>query len=124
MAKRLVIGLVENIEFQNGKVYKAKIDTGADSSSVDRNVLAQLGENERGSHKFIKSSLGKAKRQTVYLDVVFHGMKLKERFSIADRSHLKYKVLVGKTLLRKKKLLIDPCLSSVSANLEAEVEEI
>ncbi|MCA9386701.1 hypothetical protein KC669_01560 [Candidatus Dojkabacteria bacterium] len=42
-----VIGIYENIEVQgiNGEIYKgkAKIDTGADSTSIDRNIAIKLG---------------------------------------------------------------------------------
>ena len=114
MASRLTIGLVEDITFSNNRTYKAKIDTGADSCSVDSKLLSKIGEGEEGSYKLIKSSLGEAKRPTVYLQVSFHGTIIRERFSVADRGHLRYKVLIGKTLLKKKKVLIDPCLKSSS----------
>ena len=37
--KRIIIGLIESITLENGVTYKAKIDTGADSSSIDSNLL-------------------------------------------------------------------------------------
>lgn len=106
--KRIVIGLIENITLENGVKYRAKIDTGADSSSIDVNLLAKLGDKKIFSHKIIKSALGKTKRPTVKLDVEFQGIKFTEKFSVADRSNLRYKLLIGKDILKKEGFIIDP----------------
>jgi hypothetical protein len=106
--KRPTIGLIESIVLENGVKYKAKIDTGADSSSIDKNLLEKLGEKKILDHKVVRSALGKTKRPTVRLDVEFHGKRFSEKFSVADRSNLKYKILVGKDILKKEGFLIDP----------------
>ena len=106
--KRIVIGLIENITLENGVTYKAKIDTGADSSSIDQNLLEKLGEKKILAHKIVKSALGRTKRPTVRLEVEFQGKIFSEKFSVADRSHLRYKVLIGKDILKKEGFLIDP----------------
>jgi hypothetical protein len=106
--KRIIIGLIESITLENGVTYKAKIDTGADSSSIDQNLLEKLGDKKVLSHKVIKSALGRTKRPTVRLAVEFQGKKFSEKFSVSDRSHLRYKILVGKDILKKEGFLIDP----------------
>ncbi len=106
--KRITIGLIEDITLENGTTYKAKIDTGADSSSIDEAILEKLGKKEFSKHKIVKSALGKHKRATVILDVEFKGKMFRERFSISDRTHLKYKILIGKDILKKEGFLIDP----------------
>lgn len=106
--KGLVIGLIENVTLENGKSYKAKIDTGADSSSIDTDLAKSLGEKKIASHKIIRSALGKHRRPTVYLDVEFQGKLFREKFTISDRSNLKYKILIGQDILKKEGFIIDP----------------
>ena len=60
------------------------------------------------SHKIVRSALGKHKRPTMFLDVVFKGEHFKQKFTISDRSNLKYKVLIGKDILQKGNFIINP----------------
>ncbi|NCC70999.1 hypothetical protein EOM09_05435 [bacterium] len=110
MEERLVIGLVEKVLLENGKEYYAKVDTGADSSSIDKNLVDKLGEKEIISHKMIRSALGRHRRAAILLEIEFKGKKFLEKFTISDRSNLKFKILVGKDILQKEKFLIDPCI--------------
>jgi len=110
--KRIIIGLIENITLENGVTYKAKIDTGADSSSIDKNLLQKLGEKKIDSHRIVKSALGRTKRPTVKLEVLFQEKKFSEKFSVADRSNLRYKILIGQDILKKEGFLIDPIKNS------------
>jgi len=110
--KRIIIGLIETITLENGVSYKAKIDTGADSSSIDSVLLEKLGKKKIESHKVVKSALGRLKRPTVKLEVIFQSKHFSEKFSVADRSNLKYKILIGKDILKKEGFLIDPTLKS------------
>lgn len=107
--ERLVIGLIESITLENNKTYKAKVDTGADSSSIDKKLAESLGVKDIVSHKIVRSALGRHKRPTICIEVEFQGKKFKEKFTISDRSNLKFKVLVGKDILKKEGFLIDPC---------------
>lgn len=108
MKKRMIIGLVETITLEDGKKYKAKIDTGADSSSIDESVVFKLGPKEIVSHKIIRSALGKSRRPVVMLDIEFQGKKFREKITISDRRNLKYKILIGQDILKKEGFLIDP----------------
>jgi len=107
MENRLMIGLEETIVLENGKRYKAKIDTGADSSSIDKELAKSLGNKEIVSHKFVRSALGRHKRPMVNLKVQFQGIEFNENFSISDRSNLRFKILIGKDILQKERFLID-----------------
>ncbi len=106
--KNRIIGLVETIVLENNKEFKAKIDTGADSSSIDSNLLKNLSEKKVESYKTVKSALGKSQRPTIRLEFNFHGVSFSERFTISDRSNLRYKILIGKDILRKGNFLINP----------------
>ena len=106
--ERLIIGLEESIVLENGIKHKAKIDTGADSSSIDKSLIENLDNFEIISHKFIRSALGRHKRPIIKLKVIFQGIEFIENFTISDRSNLRYKVLIGKDILKKEGFLIDP----------------
>jgi hypothetical protein len=77
----------------------AKIDTGADFSSLDVVIAEKLGlldqENVIGIQT-IRNSVGSRKRQTVGISFIVGGKKMKTQVTIADRSKLKYKMLIGK----------------------------
>ena len=108
LKKRKIIGIIEEIFLENKKSYKSKIDTGADYNSIDSDLLAKLGEKQITGYKLIKSALGKQKRAFVDLEITLAGETFTTPFSIADRSTLKYKILIGKNLMKEKKYLIDP----------------
>lgn len=106
--KRTTIGLIEPVTLEDSKEYKAKIDTGADSSSIDEALVKTLGDKKIIDHKKVRSALGKSIRPTIMLEIEFCGQKIKQKFSVSDRSQLKYKVLIGKDILKKGDFLIDP----------------
>lgn len=109
--KRVVIGLEEKVTLENGKAYRAKIDTGAESSSIDKLLLKRLEDKKKvEAYKVVKSALGKHRRPMVTLEVEFLGNKYKTKFTIADRTDLRFKILIGKDILKKSNVMIDPKL--------------
>ncbi len=104
---RKTIGVVEEVELVDDKgekvKCKAKIDTGADSSSIDRKLAEELGLLKRSNvlyENYFRSALGRRKRLVVQGTFYLAGRKIKSLFSITDRSRLKYKVLIGKRDLK------------------------
>src|SRR3989339_405317 len=89
----------------NGKtmVVRAKIDTGADSSSIDRELAEQLGLLDSDNFlydEYFRNALGRKKREVVGVKFVMVGRKVATRVSIADRSRLRTKFLVGRRDLK------------------------
>ena len=77
----------------------AKIDTGAWRSSIDREYALSLGLLSRDNilwTKVFKSSLGKEERPVINLKFYLAGRLVKTIASIADRSGLKVKLIVGR----------------------------
>ena len=105
---RLIIGFVENVILENGKKCRAKIDTGADSSSIDKSLVEDAENRKVVSYKIIRSALGRHRRPTMMIRLHMQGIEFYEKFSVVDRSNLKYKVLIGKDILKKEGFLIDP----------------
>jgi len=121
--EKFVIGRYEYVDFPlfNEKSVKAKIDTGAQTSSIhsgmhkertingkkilectflgNRNLKDQF---ENYKIKKIKSSNGVTqKRYVVHLKVKLHGKTFFSRFSLAGRDAMNFPVLIGRNLLRK-----------------------
>ena len=108
--QRITIGLIEEVTLENGKTYKAKIDTGADSSSIDSSIAQSLGDKKIISHKYIRSALGRDKRPIISIGIEIQGLSCEEDFTISNRNNLKYKILIGKDVLQKERFIVDPLL--------------
>ncbi len=107
---RTVVGLVEEVilhhDGRQDKLF-ARIDTGAERSSVDINLASKLRLGPVVASKVVKSANGAKLRPIVKMDVELCGRRVTETFSLSDRSHMRYKVLIGQNIL-KKGFLIDP----------------
>jgi hypothetical protein len=108
-----VIGLDEkvsvfDVEGNNFNVI-ARIDTGADGSSIDKSLYKSLELGPIISKKTIKSASGQNTRDQIKLKFEIKGKVFEGKFNIADRKHLKYKMLIGQNILRKG-FLIDPSI--------------
>jgi len=107
---KILIGLVEKITL-NGKgrqkELSAKIDTGATKSSVDMELAKKLKLGPVISSKMIKSAHGMKIRPIVEAEISLAGRKIRSEFTLADRSHMKYKALIGQNIL-KDGFLINP----------------
>lgn len=107
---RIIIGMIEEIEVTNGSVserLQARIDTGATKSSIDYKLASELKLGPVIESKLVKSAHGSKLRPIIEATIVMRGKELREKFTLADRDHMKYKVLIGQNIL-KKGFLIDP----------------
>ncbi len=108
---RIIIGLTETIEIQgpegDKKRVKARIDTGATRSSIDSRLAKELKLGPVIRTKFVKQAHGGTVRPIMRVEFELAGRKLKQEFTIADRDHMKYRILIGQNALRKG-FLIDP----------------
>jgi len=88
---------------------RAKMDTGAYTTSIEREEAAKLnllGEGNILWEKKFKSALGEQHREVVRLVYWMAGRKVVTRAAVADRTGLRYKLLIGRRDL--KGFLIDP----------------
>ncbi len=107
---RTVIGLVErvSIKFNGGKRgVIAKIDTGATKSSIDTGLASELKLGPVIKSKIVKSAHGSKLRPIIEATIELAGKKIKSEFTLADRAHMKYSILIGQNIL-KNGFLIDP----------------
>lgn len=107
---KTVIGLDEKVRIHHSsgnKSVTAKIDTGATKSSIDTNLAAELKLGPVIKSKLIKSAHGSKLRPIIEATIELAGKKIKSEFTLADRAHLKYRILIGQNIL-KEGFLIDP----------------
>ncbi|MDA1196698.1 MAG: RimK/LysX family protein [Nanoarchaeota archaeon] len=106
-----VVGLIESVTLidtqGNKRTLKAKMDTGATRSSIDVSLTKEMDFGPELQKKLVKSAHGSAVRPAVEANIEFASQKFKTEFTVADRSHLKYKLLIGVNVLQHG-FLIDP----------------
>ena len=110
--KKTIIGLTEEIivygQEGNQKQVKARIDTGATKSSIDTKLAANIIIGPVKSIRIVKSAHGQTMRPIVEADIELKGKHIKTSFTIADRSHMKYKILIGQNTLCGNDFYVDP----------------
>ena len=112
METRPILGLAAKIVvFGNdgrGKEVMARIDTGATNSSIDTKIAGELELGPTKRTKLVKSASGRGRRAIVAVKIKLDGKTLEDDFTIAERKHMTYPVLIGQNILKKGNFLIDP----------------
>jgi hypothetical protein len=107
---RMIIGMIEEVHvngFVDEKNILARIDTGATKSSIDYKLAGKLKLGPILESRLIKSAHGNKLRPVVEATITIRGKRITSKFTLADRDHMKYKILIGQNILRKG-FLIDP----------------
>jgi alpha-L-glutamate ligase-like protein len=113
-----VVGIFEKVSVRNGKKkmveVRAKIDTGARSTSIDHELALDMGllkpDNVLWTKK-VKNSLGIEERTMISLTIKLKGKIIKTRASVTDRKNLRRQLLIGRRDL--KEFLVDPGLIKI-----------
>ncbi len=104
------LNVIEEVEIVGKKRIrtKAKVDTGAHRTSIDMNLAAKAQLGPIIKVVKVKSGLhGTVKRRVVVpLTIVIRGKRIKTEASVEDRSHMKYKVIIGRNTLKGFKVRI------------------
>ena len=110
--EKTVLGLTATVTLQSpsGKEEQviARIDTGATKSSLDLTLAGKLDLVASGKTRLIRSASGIKRRPLVSLKIKLNHHFLEEEFTLVDRSHMTYPVLIGQNILKKGEFLIDP----------------
>ncbi len=106
------IGLIEKVAIvnpENNKEWQglAKIDTGAMRSSMDREIAEMLDLEKTNKKVRVKSALGEHTRHVVKAMLKIDDEEVNTSFSVTERKHMKYKLLIGVNTLKKLEALID-----------------
>lgn len=136
-----VIGMTDRIDLPELGVFNVdvKVDTGAYTSSIHCSRVKEITDaggrraltftipgsllHEKGIHHFqvysfsqkrVRSSNGQMQtRYVINTPIVMFGKVIKADFSLADRSRMKYPILLGRKLLRNR-FLVDVSLKDLS----------
>jgi hypothetical protein len=110
IAEKTIVGLTEEVIISGNSGKKeliARIDTGATKSSIDLTLASELKLGPVIDSRLIKSAHGTKLRPVVKASVKIQNRNIKAKFTLADRSHLRYPVLIGQNIL-KMGFLVDP----------------
>jgi len=112
MDGKRILGLTKEVTLvgANGKEHTclARIDTGATSSSLDRQLAEELHLKPSQKLKLVKSAAGVEKRPLVNAKIKIDSQIIEEEFTLADRKHMTYQILIGQNILAKGNFLVDP----------------
>jgi hypothetical protein len=132
---KILIGRTDVLDFPDWKLtdVKAKIDTGAYTSAIHCTQIKILKDSklsfylpahkgqkkqrfvaEQFELKRVKNSFGQAElRYVVKTSVVIFGKTIHTEFSLADRTSMRFPVLLGRKFLRNR-FLVDVTLENLS----------
>lgn len=129
-----ILGWLEHVRVEDANlVLDAKLDTGAKTSSIDAEIIKidedaeDKGEgmvvfeieNERGTKRVIEAEIvrfvdikdkrgGTIRRPVVKLEFCVAGVPVEGEVNLADRGHMNYPLLVGRTMLADAAILVNP----------------
>ncbi|MCA9485537.1 MAG: ATP-dependent zinc protease [Nanoarchaeota archaeon] len=102
--KKTVVGVLETVVI-SGRKFKARIDTGARMCSIDKRLAKKLSLGPIVRTTKIRSTHGESKRPVVRFPIKIGGRNIKASFNLADRSKMRYRILIGRNLLRNNFLI-------------------
>lgn len=112
---KTVVGLTEPVKVfgpRGERKVLARIDTGATKSSIDVRLAADLKLGPIIKAKLVKSASGSGLRPMIQGTITIANKEITTEFTIADRSHMKYKILIGQNTMIDNGFIIDPSKKS------------
>jgi len=106
--EKLIVGLADKIEVMgaNGSAeVLAKFDTGARNNSIDHHLAGKVGVGPVVSSVTVSSASGHKSRPVVEVEIMVKGRRFKTKANLEDRSHMEYKVLIGRELIHSNFLI-------------------
>ncbi len=104
-----LLGVIEKITIYGGtkkKVVRAKVDTGAYRTSIDSDLVEELGLDPHHTLVRVRSGSGRQRRRTVKLRFKMKGKEIDTIATYTPRSHLRFPVIIGRKDMEG--FLVDP----------------
>lgn len=95
---------------KGAKTVRAKLDTGADRTSVDSELASEVGLSPLADTIKVRSAVGdnSVTRELVEAEIIIDQQHFRLTVSVDDRSRMNYAVLIGRDLLEQSNFLINP----------------
>ncbi len=106
---KIILKAVEDVIIlseKEKKVIKARIDTGASMCSIDENLAKELKLGPKVRDRKVKSATGRTIRPVFRIRIKLKNREFEAEFTVIDRSHMKYPMLIGRNIL-KQGFLVD-----------------
>lgn len=121
-----LLGIVEEVimEGENGTTIavEAKVDTGAFRTSIDLELAKELGIKHMDMSIDMRSASGKQSRPAAKIIFTLGGKRVKTVATVVDRSHMSYKMIVGRRDMQG--FLVDPFRNAPNESTqEAVIDE-
>lgn len=103
------LGVIERVTIigpNKKKTVRAKIDTGAFRTSIDIDLVHELGFDQHDKLVHVRSGSGRQRRKTAKVVFKMKGKTINTIASYTERSHLRFPVIIGRRDL--KGFLVDP----------------
>ncbi len=104
-----MLGVIEKITIYGNdkkRTVRAKVDTGAYRTSIDSDLVEDLGLDPHGTFVRVRSGSGRQKRRTVKLRFKIQGKEITTIATYTPRGHLRFPVIIGRKDM--KGFLVDP----------------
>lgn len=108
---RSVVGFVEPVTVIAASGEKkrllARVDSGANRSSIDKKIAEKLSLGPVIGESLVRNANGQSRRQLIRATVQIGDDIFTEEFTLADRTHMNFGLLLGRNILAQG-FLIDP----------------
>jgi len=103
------LGVIEKITLYGNvkkKTVRAKVDTGAYRTSIDSDLVEELGLDPHGTFVEVRSGSGRQRRRTVKLKFKMKGREVNTIATYTPRGHLRFPIIIGRKDMQG--YLVDP----------------
>jgi len=115
MDKKIIVGATEFVTIKgmhHKSIIPARIDTGATRSSIHALLVKELDLGPMLRTKSVKNAHGTSIRPIISVKMELKDKLIETEFTVTDRSHMRYKVLIGRNVLSKG-FMVDPSIDVV-----------
>ena len=97
---KIVLGAIEGVLIGSDEIM-ARVDSGASKSSICESLVSRFGLGPIVGTTEIKSANGVEIRDVIEFPFRVAGKDIVAKFSVANRSNMKYSLLIGRNVLNK-----------------------
>ncbi len=104
-----ILSVIEKVTIYGNdkkKTVRAKVDTGAYRTSIDSDLVEELGLDPHGTFVRVRSGSGRQKRRTVKLRFKLKNKEVETIATYTPRGHLRFPVIIGRKDMQG--YLVDP----------------